>query len=286
MKTSALSLAIAISSALALTACGGGGSSGGSTAQPSTPVVKPNPTNPTNQAGTGNNGSTAGNNTATPNNNSSNTGNTKPNTNNPAKVQITGESLVVNTKADTDGKFVNTNTDNINTLNVDGKTFNIGSPNIVSGTFTNTNDAKFNTTISGTHMKYAKYGFVRDKNAQMEYYFYQGEKTPTANVPTTGTATYKGQSIYACETCNSQMVQGTSEFKVDFGKKTLSGSISNSKASNIALNATISGNSFNGKNSAGTETRGAFFGDKAQEISGTYANNEKAFGGAFGATKQ
>lgn len=272
MKTPALSLAIAISSALALTACGGGGSSGGSTAQPSTPVVKPNPTNPTNQAGTGNNGS--------------NTGNTKPNTNNPAKTQISGESLVVNTKADTDGKFVNTNTDNINTLNVDGKTFNIGSPNIVSGTFTNTNDAKFNTTISGTHMKYAKYGFVRDKNAQMEYYFYQGEKTPTANVPTTGTATYKGQSIYACETCNGQIVHGTSEFNVDFGKKTLSGSISNAKASNIALNATISGNSFNGKNSAGTETRGAFFGDKAQEISGTYVNNEKAFGGAFGATKQ
>ncbi|WP_066802381.1 Slam-dependent surface lipoprotein [Moraxella oblonga] len=252
MKTPALSLAIAISSALALTACGGGGSSGGSTAQPSTPVVKPNPTNPTN----------------------------------PAKVQISGESLVVNTKADTDGKFINTNTDNINTLNVDGKTFNIGSPNIIFGSFGDINNAQLHTTISGTHMKYAKYGFVRDKNAQMEYYFYQGEKTPVANVPTTGTANYKGQSIYACETCNSQMVQGTSEFKVDFGKKTLSGSISNAKVSNIALNATISGNSFNGKNSAGTETRGAFFGDKAQEISGAYVNNEKAFGGVFGATKQ
>lgn len=288
MKTSALSLAIAISSALALTACGGGGSSGGSTAKPSTPVVKPttNPTNP-NQAtnnNTGNNKPTTNNNT-TPNNSNLNTGNNKPNTSTQAQSKISGKTVFVDGNNEIFYKDIES--DDINTLTVDGRSFNIGSSGISSGGFTTTNTGKRWSVVSGTHMKYAKYGFYNDNSGEeLDYYFYQGVKTPVANIPTTGTAHYTGRSIYTCETCGNQMTQGTSKFSVDFDKKNVTGSISNGIASNLSLSATISGNTFSGKNEAGTQTHGAFFGDKAQELSGYYTNEGRDFAGVFGATKQ
>ena len=253
MKKFALSI-LAVSS-LALTACGGGGSSeavtGGQT-NPTTPVVKPNqPSNPQPPVTTS---------------------------------QYTGKSAVINTKTNTDGDIVAISTDNINTLKVNGKTFTIGQSGISSGTFSDINQKDLYTVISGTHMTHAKYGFVRDKNAQMEYYFYQGDQTPVANIPKSGVVNYTGRSTYACEKCNGEHIKGTSKFTADFGKKTLTGNISNERA-NVALNAKISGNTFSGKNSAGTQTEGAFFGKNAEEVSGIYLNNGQAFAGAFGAKK-
>lgn len=337
-KTTQLSLLVAISSALALTACGGGGSSAGSTTVQPAPVVKPNTPN---QAGTNpstpnttkpntNNptGSNAGTKPTTPNTNTppttpsvtnpsspvtppnttNNTGTnpTTPNTNTPTPTtppatgnnsekpntppatnagtsntskEITGEVAII------DDKVTNIHSDNINKLTVNGKTFDLSSFN------TSTNFSK-NMSLddevevqASTHLKHAKYGFIIDWKNAIDYLFYQGEKTPTANMPTAGIANYTGQSLYICGDCDDEVVQGTSKFTADFGKKTLTGSISNEQAK-VALSATISGNTFSGTNGAGTETRGAFFGDKAQEISGIFNNDDKDFAGAFGATKQ
>ncbi|WP_066803895.1 Slam-dependent surface lipoprotein [Moraxella oblonga] len=253
MKKSTISLALVTSMALALTACGGGGSSGGSTTSPSTPVVKPNPTN----------------------------SNTNPQTN---TQTISGKAIAIPLDDNSNDVFYkNINGNNINTLNVDGKTFTIGTSGINANSFTTINSATQWSVISGTHLQHAKYGYYNNKKDN-EYLFYQGEKTPVANLPK-GVVNYTGRSIYLCETCNEDIIQGTSKFTADFGKKTLTGSISNAKASNIALNATISGNTFAGKNN-GTQVDGAFFGNNAQELSGYFINEDKAFAGAFGASKQ
>lgn len=330
-KTTQLSLLVAISSALALTACGGGGSSAGSTTVQPTPVVKPNTPN---QAGTNPStpnttkpnttnptGNNAGTKPTTPNTNTPpttpsitnpsspvtppNNTDTNPNTNTPTpttppttgnhsekpntpptntgadniRKEITGEVAII------DDKVTNVHSDNVNKLTVNGKTFDLSSFN------TSTNFSK-NMSLddevevqASTHLKHAKYGFIIDWKNAIDYLFYQGEKTPTANMPTAGIANYTGQSLYICGDCDDEVVQGTSKFTADFGKKTLTGSISNEQAK-VALSATISGNTFSGTNGAGTETRGAFFGDKAQEISGIFNNDDKDFAGAFGATKQ
>lgn len=336
-KTTQLSLLVAISSALALTACGGGGSSAGSTTVQPTPVVKPNapnqaganPTTPnTTKPNTTNpTGNNAGTKPTTPNTNTppttpsvtnpsspvtppnttNNTGTnpTTPNTNTPTPTtppatgnnsekpntppttnagtsntskEITGEVGII------DDKVVNVRSDNINKLTVNGVTFELGSPKMAENFSKNLVD-EIETHVSDKGMKYARYGLIMDWQNAVDYLFYQGEKTPTANIPTEGTASYVGHSLYLCGDCEDEVIQGTSKFTADFGKKTLTGSISNEQAK-VALSATISGNTFSGTNGAGTETRGAFFGDKAQEISGIFNNDDKDFAGAFGATKQ
>ncbi|WP_066805792.1 Slam-dependent surface lipoprotein, partial [Moraxella oblonga] len=201
---------------------------------------------------------------------------TNPGTTNP---QISGEVSII------DDKVISINGDNIKKINVNGKTFDLSSPNS-STNFSKTSVDGIETHASGTHIKYAKYGFIIDGYDAVDYLFYQGEKTPIANIPNSGTANYIGQSLYICGDCDDEAIQGTSKFSVDFGKKTLSGSISNTQASDIALNATIFGNTFTGTNDAGTKTHGAFFGDKAQEVSGIFNNDKQDFAGAFGASKQ
>lgn len=193
-----------------------------------------------------------------------------------ANAKITGEVLV------DDDYVTSVSSNNINQLTVNGRTFNLDQSNAVSGGFTNINNRLI---VSGTHMKYAKYGMMDDWQGDNDYLFYQGEKTPVANTPTTGVAHYVGRSIYTCDNCNDRVITGESILAVDFSNKTLTGSINNSYTS-VPLSATISGNTFSGVNNAGTGTRGAFFGDNAQEISGVYQNDHRDFEGAFGATKQ
>lgn len=268
MKQSVLSLALISSLALTLTACGGG-SSGGSTAQPSTPVVKPN-------TGTNNGTQNGGNNTGS-------TGNTQPNTNNNTNNgTISGKAFIVHAENNIETN-VNINSNNINTLNINGKTFGLSNPNITAGSFVTNYTEKQDSIISGTHLRYAKYGYIGDDVSDKEYLFYQGTKTPVANIPTKGVVNYEGHSFHICANCDDDYL-GKSKFTADFGKKTLTGSVNNSHT-NVALNATISGNGFSGTTN-GTKVDGAFFGNNAQELAGYYLNEGQKFAGGFGATKQ
>lgn len=177
-------------------------------------------------------------------------------------------------------------TNNINTLNVAGKSYTLTLPNVnlnVSN-FLNNKQATSHLVASGSHMSYAKYGYYEDDATDQEYYFYQGQKTDASKIPTTGTATYTGQSVYDCDDCNDQIITGTSTFNVDFGNKALTGKVQNEKAT-VNLNATINGNSFVGTSADGTATSGAFFGTDAEELAGTYVNTAREFGGSFGAKK-
>lgn len=255
------SLSLLALATLGLTACGG--------SDDATPVAVNTPTA----------------NTATSTNTSTNT-TTRPTTSGAATSISVADSIHGQAiSADDDSAFSqNVSSTNINQLIVGGQTYAVSFPNISAGAFSDMNTSSYHSVASGTHMSYAKYGFYEDKATDREYYYYQGQKTPAANVPTTGTATYTGQSVYDCDGCNDQIITGTSTFNVDFAAKTLTGTVSNNRA-NVALTANISGNNFTGTAADGTVTNGAFFGTNAEELAGVYKNAARDFGGAFGAKK-
>lgn len=168
---------------------------------------------------------------------------------------------------------------------MDGKTFTIGSPNIIVGRFSDINSADLHTVISGTHLSHTKHGYVFDKKAKKEYYFYQGEKTPVENTPKQGIINYQGSSVYACDTCNGEIIKGSSKFSADFANKKLTGNISNDKATH-QLSADIKGNTFaNHGTQGGVKVDGAFFGNHAEELGGVYLDTNGKFAGTFGAKK-
>ncbi len=124
------------------------------------------------------------------------------------------------------------------------------------------------------------------------YVFATGDITPTSGtnaVPTTGTATYSGLSTYAVAD-NLYFQKGTSTFNVDFGAKTITGTIDPS-VYNIGLAGTINGSSFSGTKN-GITMQGNFYGPSAAELGGTFNGDTTtaigltSFIGAFGAKKQ
>ena len=113
--------------------------------------------------------------------------------------------------------------------------------------------------------------------------FAYGSVTPVADMPTTGTATYKGfafvgHPVFAFEAKDSM---GAS-FNVNFGSKKITGDIDMGSGQKINLAGDISGASFSGT-SGNTEMRGNFFGPQAAELGGVFSG---ALSGSFGAKKQ
>lgn len=102
-------------------------------------------------------------------------------TNPTANAKITGKSLVINHKDDS-GKRIDVSSDNINQLLVNGQKFQLAMSGITAGTFSDINQKASHSVISGTHLSHAKYGYWWDKQAGMEYFFYQGEKTSVENM--------------------------------------------------------------------------------------------------------
>lgn len=115
----------------------------------------------------------------------------------------------------------------------------------------------------------------------------------TNDMPTAGTATYKGQAYYSSESLGNQRPLISSEFDVDFGAKTVKGKLSGSNINVTLPTATISGNSFAGKDGNDNNVQGNFFGSQAAELGGIFSGEQiKADGkkegisASFGATKQ
>ncbi|MDG6882050.1 Transferrin binding protein-like solute binding protein [Phocoenobacter uteri] len=109
----------------------------------------------------------------------------------------------------------------------------------------------------------------------------------TENMPTSGTVTYKGDAYGGLEA----LTKGKSKLDVDFGHKTLKGTLSDwqnydflaekDKLQTISFDASIEGNKFEGKN-----VKGSFFGRNADEIGGIYHDEIRREGAVFGAKKQ
>ena len=117
-------------------------------------------------------------------------------------------------------------------------------------------------------------------------------------MPTSGTASYVGQSIITADITTDIPVlddkdyyTGSSQFNVDFGNKTLNGSLGINNIQPVNINASISGNSFSGSASSSSlpsaaRVEGKFYGDQAKQLAGLAQAHDNNWGAAFGAQKQ
>ncbi|MDH2999034.1 hypothetical protein A1D22_04050 [Pasteurellaceae bacterium LFhippo2] len=260
-------LSLTVLASALLVACGSGGSNGGS------PATQPSATNtPINN--------TATNNTATATNSSSTT-----------KVDsaATGAVYIIPDDGYAVDKKVLTNS-TISSITVDGIAIPVSQSNSLMGRRIGENEL-YTTTYS--NMSFGAYE-VDDRNDANDktYFFYNGTPTAVADMPS-GTATYKGEALLDGDTVRGRDIDyavGTSEFTANFGSKTLTGTVS-AAGVNVAVNANIDSNGFTGTASS-TDYRGSanvegkFYGAKAQEMGGMFMQNNREWGGAFGAKKQ
>ena len=205
-----------------------------------------------------------------------------------ANQTVTGSAFVVSEQDDkVQVKNVKFNDANINQLEVDGQKITLTYPGIYAGSW---------QRINNTAVCCGKYANVRmgvslsNGPTEKDILFYNG--APTQNMPVTGLASYKGDSIILSDDISddSDAVAGQSSFDVDFGAKTLSGSITANNAPTINISANISGNSFEGTAKSTKLTDGAvegkFYGNNAVELGGLAKANDNSWGAGFVGKKQ
>lgn len=172
-------------------------------------------------------------------------------------------------------------TSDINKITINGTTVDILPAGIHSGGLVELNADTMQRAVGG-NLSYARWGYLKDSRMVGGHLVAQGQET--AQMPATGTARYSGLAVHIAR--GGTPVQGTSQFTVDYGAKTVSGSITPQGGAAIGLNAAISGNRFEGYSSNGeVHTAGGFYGANAAEMAGVYGSSGR-FSGAFGAAKQ
>ena len=197
---------------------------------------------------------------------------------------------------DDNGSFRRASINGYNTtsINVEGINLEIGFPDISAGGWAKTtaNDRRIDVCCG-------RYSDIRfgindslDDNGKF-YLFYNGN--PTLNMPTSGSASYSGQSILAIDITESDEDDyhiGNSQFSVDFGNKSLSGSLGINNIQYVNINASISGNNFSGYAntsllpSSVANVEGKFYGEQAKQLAGLAEANDNSWAAAFGAQKQ
>ena len=208
-----------------------------------------------------------------------------------ANQTVTGSAIVISGQDDkVQVKNVKFNDANINQLEVDGQKITLTYPGIYSGGWQRVN----NTAVCcGIKYKNVRMGVsLSNGPAEDGILFYNG--IPTQNMPVTGLASYKGDSIILSDDIgddsDEDAVAGQSSFDVDFGAKTLSGSITANNVPTINISANISGNSFEGTAKSTKLTDGAvegkFYGNNAVELGGLAKANDNSWGAGFVGKKQ
>lgn len=166
---------------------------------------------------------------------------------------------------------------------VDGKQYALPAANL-SNTIITT-DGQYKSLISGAYLKHSRHGIYFDS----KYPILFAHGTPTADMPS-GTATYQGYSTQVTSDTYEKGggLVGSSAFNVDFGKKTITGSVSGAGLHTVNLSGTITGNTFsNGVTDLNRmQFNGGFYGPNAAELAGIYLDNGAEVGGTFGATKK
>ena len=278
-KSSISKLSLVVLTSLAVTACGSSGNGGNSSpVQQLNNSVQPKGTqtnNPVQSKGT------QPNNSAQPEqqpNNPAQAQQSQPN--NPAQPQpnATGGAVSINDEKQ-EITYVKITDQNISELNVDGQKINL-----------NVGLASEDIVCCSSFSD-SKFGFVKADN-RVNYLFYNGN--PTQGMPNGGTAEYLGKSVLL--TTDETEDIGESTFTVNFGDKTLTGTLNFQTVSLIMdVDGRITDNSFTGtvmpqqssSSVSGTaNVEGKFYGDQAKEISGVFANESNDWIGAFGAQKQ
>ncbi len=263
MKNTIVKFSLTALAAFTLAACGSSGGSSDNTAAPSNEQKTQMTPSKTNQP--------------TPNSTEANQNQT-----------FTGSAFVISEQDDkVQVKNVKFNDANINQLEVDGQKITLTYPGIYAGSW---------QRVNNTAVCCGKYANVRmgvslsNGPTEKDILFYNG--APTQNMPVTGLASYKGDSIILSDDISddSDEVAGQSSFDVDFGAKTLSGSITANNAPTINVSANISGNSFEGTAKSTKLTDGAvegkFYGNNAVELGGLAKANDNSWGAGFVGKKQ
>lgn len=177
-----------------------------------------------------------------------------------------------------------TASNNLGIVNADGKQIAAQIPGFVSGNLTilsgsNINGKSYKTFIvSGYKYPNSKFGYITEGNE--DYIFSHGALT--TNMPTSGRVKYDGDAIIARAGITTT---GDADFVADFGAKTLTGKIDDSKGfafNPVHIHATISGNSF--ITGAGPVNAGGnFYGPNAAELGGVFNDASQELSGSFGA---
>lgn len=288
-KSSISKLSLVVLTSLAVTACGSSGNGGNSSpVQQLNNSVQPKGTqtnNPVQSKGT------QPNNSAQPEQQPNNLVQSEQQPNNPAQAQqsqpnnpaqpqpnATGGAVSINDEKQ-EITYVKITDQNISELNVDGQKINL-----------NVGLASEDIVCCSSFSD-SKFGFVKADN-RVNYLFYNGN--PTQGMPNGGTAEYLGKSVLL--TTDETEDIGESTFTVNFGDKTLTGTLNFQTVSLIMdVDGRITDNSFTGtvmpqqssSSVSGTaNVEGKFYGDQAKEISGVFANESNDWIGAFGAQKQ
>ncbi|EFX90782.1 hypothetical protein HMPREF0027_2169 [Actinobacillus ureae ATCC 25976] len=208
----------------------------------------------------------------------------------------TGTVLVIsNQDDDVLEKRVELHNSNTELLNVEDTEIRVGykSSGIYAGTWLDMG------LLSACCDKYSavRFGVLDSYGPEVDsYMFYNG--SPTASMPTSGTATYTGHAIIAGNTKQfdeHDWLKGTSQFNVDFGSKKLNGSLNIDTLDAVNITADISGNSFAGaanSNSFPTKANveGKFYGENAKELGGMIRDvsnigSDTSWGAVFGASQ-
>ena len=183
----------------------------------------------------------------------------------------------------------------LNKVTIDGTEVTLSQPGISAGTFTTISNNTKETIASGRALSYSRIGAYRDVNDAQgrnpSFTVVVGSVTPTAQVPTSGQATYDGLSLVSI-VGGGAFSKGTSNFNVDFGSKKIMGTVkADSGVTIVPLEGKIDGASFSGTKD-GVNMSGQFYGPQAAELGGVFngtQQNGSTFNelmGVFGATKQ
>ena len=135
------------------------------------------------------------------------------------------------------------------------------------------------------------YGLWMDNSKQIKELRYRGDKTD--DVPTSGTATYKGNAVRWDTSSDKVLTDGTSTINVDFDKRTVNGKID---MPGLRRNITLNEGKLRGAEYAGTASvtgnhngryEGALYGANAQETAGQVSfSDDSGLNTAFGGTRQ
>ena len=269
MKNTIVKFSLTALAAFTLAACGSSGGSSDNTAAPSNEQKTQATPSKTNQ----------------PTSNS-----TEANQN----QTFTGSAFVISEQDDkVQVKNVKFNDANINQLEVDGQKITL--TNSGRSEDSSWQDLGDTDVCCGGKYENVRMGVsLSNGPAEDDILFYNG--APTQNMPVTGLASYKGDSIISGENIEADresdidVAKGQSSFDVNFGAKTLSGSITADNAPTINISANISGNSFEGTAKSTKLTDGAvegkFYGNNAVELGGLAKANDNSWGAGFVGKKQ
>ena len=259
-------LGLSITTALLLAACGGGSSDNNTPADPQKPSNPQKPSTPQ-----------------------------KPTTPPPGDNNVSGAykgNVFVVPVGSMPGSLADaraTGSNNLAVLNANGKQIALQLPGIFSGGMTSMKGATINGQsyklfiVSGSNYANSKFGYLNDGNN--DYIFSQGAYT--TNMPTSGTVTYQGDAAVGRSAVANTAI---SSFTADFGKKTLTGSITQAARSDVQfqpvnINATINGNAFSTADNATVRSTGHFYGDNAREVGGVFHDSSQSLVGSFGAIR-